>query len=115
MLHRFLLGLVPRDGVLADHRNGNRLDNRRANLRRCDRTTNPQNQGSRGGRSRHRGVTLDKSSQRWRASVVLNGRRHHLGYFEHELAAAAAASQFRAVHMPYSADARADEKEITVV
>lgn len=42
-MHRVLLGLKKRDGREIDHINRNRLDNRRANLRLCDRSSNMLN------------------------------------------------------------------------
>lgn len=42
-LHRFLLGLTKDDALIADHINGITTDNRRENLRICDRFQNAQN------------------------------------------------------------------------
>lgn len=41
-MHRQILGL--KHGECADHVNGNGLDNRRSNLRKCDHRQNPMNQ-----------------------------------------------------------------------
>lgn len=43
MLHRFILGLDPGDGRIADHINGDGLDNRRCNLRIVSAAQNLQN------------------------------------------------------------------------
>jgi hypothetical protein len=105
-LHRAVLGFRHRDNRRIDHINGDRLDCRKANLRLASVAQNAQNQGSRGGSSRFRGVTWDRSRQKWLAQAVVAGERHHLGRFDSELGAAAAAARFRAEHMPYSQEAR---------
>jgi hypothetical protein len=100
LLHRAIAQPAP--GGQVDHINGDRLDNRRANLRVVTNSGNAQNQGSRGGSSQYRGVTWLKRERRWRAQAVLNGRLHHIGTFADEHAAGAAAAAWRAQHMPYS-------------
>lgn len=77
-MHRFLLEAPP--GHEVDHRNGNRLDNRRENLRVCSRSENQCNRGkTRGNTSGFKGV--GKKGNRWRASIKARKRRHGLGYF----------------------------------
>jgi len=72
-LHRYLL---EHDLPETDHRNGDTLDNRRANLRPA--TAQQNRHGYRqllpGKSSRYRGVTWDKSRQRWKASLKHQGR-----------------------------------------
>lgn len=105
-LHRELLQVE--GGVQVDHLNRDRLDCRRSNLRVVTPQGNSQNTGSRAGSSsRYRGVCLFRRTGRWVASAQVNGRAHHLGYYENEDDAGAAAAAFRAIHMPYSAEARA--------
>jgi len=104
-LHREVLGLKHGDRRKVDHRNGDTLDNRRANLRIATVAQNAQNQGSRGGSSQYRGVTWDKSRRKWMATAMLDGRRRTIGRFGTEEEANAAAVEWRARHMPYSQEA----------
>jgi hypothetical protein len=76
-LHRFLTGWP-----LTDHRNGDGLDNRRANLRQATPQENARNATrNRKNTSGFKGVCWAKSHSKWRAKIGVNGRRRHLGYF----------------------------------
>lgn len=103
-LHRQLLGLVPGDGKVCDHINGDPLDNRRANIRVGTQAQNCQNCTAQAGR---RGVSFDSRPRRaerpWRARVG----KHWVGYFATEDEAAQAASDARRWLMPYSNEDRA--------
>lgn len=86
-LHRLLLDF-PQSAI--DHINGNRLDNRRCNLRLC---TNSQNQANREPMphgSRFKGVTVQKKTGRFESQIWFQNKRIYLGTFEHEEEAAAA-------------------------
>lgn len=90
-MHRLL---VP-GAKTVDHINRNRQDNRRSNLRACDRQEHARNtskhQRSRGTSSRFKGVCFRKDTGRWTAYInVDRGRRRYLGCFATEEAAAAA-------------------------
>ncbi len=98
-LHRALLGLVHGDGVLVDHLNRDRLDNRRANLRIASPLINAQNVTARSGSSRYRGVSWDRTAQRWRAYARAEGRLHGLGFYLTEMDAHCAVSHWRHAHM----------------
>jgi hypothetical protein len=103
LLHRALLGLTHGDGFEGDHINRDRLDNRRANLRKLPKNANQQNTPSkRGSSSIYRGVT--KHRNRWQAVVTTNGRRIHLGSFTDEHEAGRAALLGRQRYLPYSQD-----------
>lgn len=108
-LHRLVAGLPPVKGDdprEVDHRNGNKLDNRRANLRVVIHDGNMQNVGSNAGAtSRFRGVSWQMARGKWKACVQVNGTLHYLGLYEREEDAASVAAAFRREHMPYSADA----------
>lgn len=77
-LHR-LINKTP-DHLQTDHINGNRLDNRKENLRSC---TPKQNQGNSGrnknNTSGYRGVSGKRG--KWRAYISDSGRFIHIGTF----------------------------------
>lgn len=102
LLHRVVMRLVPGDGLEVDHRNGDRLDCTRGNLRVVPKIGNRQNITVRRGSSRFRGVSLYRRTGRWQAYVTVNWRRIPLGYFADEVAAAIAAEQARAELMPFA-------------
>lgn len=105
-IHRRIMGLDRGDPLVVDHINGDTLDNRRANLRVVTPAQNAQNQGSRGGSSRHRGVTWDRSRGKWLAHAQLNGRKVTLGRFADEDEAGAVAAEWRQRHMAYSTEGK---------
>ena len=78
-------------GLLPDHRNRNKLDNRRNNLRPATCLQNSANQSLRkDNRSGFKGVTWNKQQSRWKAQIRDAGKRLFLGYF-HDAAEAARA------------------------
>lgn len=81
LLHRLIIN--PPCEMMVDHINGNRLDNRKINLRivtpqqnainisrRCDNT------------SGHKGISWDKKSKKWHTYINIKTKRIHLGYFD---------------------------------
>lgn len=84
-MHREILN-APK-GVLVDHVNGNRLDNRRSNIRLCDKIENCQNRKPIRGK-KYKGVSFYKSRGNWTATIQVNGKRISLGYFKTEKEAA---------------------------
>lgn len=105
-LHRQILGLVPGDGLEGDHRDRDRLNCRRSNLRIVPgMSANRQNlPGQRNTSSAYRGVSFYKRDGTWQAYLRAKGKRVHLGYFETELGAAEAARAARLRLMPYAVD-----------
>ena len=76
-----------------DHINGDRTDNRLANLRVVTREQNQANaKRRRDNRSGFKGVRLYKPG-RWQARIVSGGRMKSLGYFDTPEAASAAYAQ----------------------
>lgn len=89
-LHRLIMGDPV--GIEIDHINGNKLDNRKGNLRLATRQQNAWNtcKNLRGGSSIYKGVTLHKANNRWRARITFNGKIKPLGLFKKEHHAAMA-------------------------
>lgn len=90
-MHRQLLGCVPGDGVLVDHRDENKLNNRRENLRQCTSAQNLRNRGlTRASTTGLKGVTWDKRKRRWKGTITVNYKTKNLGLFATPEAAHAA-------------------------
>lgn len=85
-LHRQIMNAQP--GEIVDHINGNPLDNRKENLRICTMRQNRQNSAKHQGRSRYKGVTMDRDQ--WRARIRIDGKLISLGHYESEQMAAIA-------------------------
>lgn len=65
-----------------DHINGNRSDNRIANLRLATARENSRNAGmSRNNTSGYKGVFWERGCGKWRASITVNRKTIHLGVF----------------------------------
>jgi hypothetical protein len=81
-LHRFIMGEPA--GRIVDHRNGDRLDNRKENLRVCGIGENNRNLGiSRRNTSGYKGVSYSKQHGKFRAYIHLEGgHQKHLGLFD---------------------------------
>jgi hypothetical protein len=85
-MHNLILGYA---GI--DHRNGNGLDNQRANLRPATQSQNVHNMRSYAASSSpFKGVSWDGQRQRWTARIFVGGRKRHLGRFTVEEDAARA-------------------------
>lgn len=94
-MHRFIVGAE--SGEFVDHRNGNGLDNRRGNLRRCTNQENQRNvvRSPRQKRGGFKGVR--PSNGRWAAYIRAGKRGNdgksktlHLGTFDEQVDAARA-------------------------
>jgi hypothetical protein len=101
-MHREILGLKHGyPGMVGDHLNGVRLDNRRTNLRVVTMRENGQNKPSyKGSSSKYRGVHWYTSMGVWRVAIMVDGHRTVVGYFHNEHEAGEAAAAFYREHMP---------------
>ena len=94
-MHQLIMGRAP-IGMEIDHINGNRLDNRRCNLRFVTHQQNIFNTKRRIAAvpgvnpSKYKGVTWRNDRGKWRSTITVNGKRLYLGLFDSEEAAALA-------------------------
>lgn len=87
-LHRLL---VPNaNDLFVDHKNGDKLDNRKVNLRTATREQNIANTSKAWGKSDYRGVSWHKGENRWHSRISYYGQRIWIGSFATELEAAKA-------------------------
>ena len=95
LLHRLVIGAEK--GEVIDHINGDKLDNRRENLRRTTHQRNAQNlQGAqKNNKLGLRGVWQCRKTGRFRAAATINGKKKYAGYFDTPDEAAAAAAALR--------------------
>lgn len=81
LLHRLVVGA--KRGEIVDHVNGDKLDNRRGNLRICTHVENTQNRGpSKTNSSGFKGVWFDPRRKKFRANVRAQNKKHSLGSFD---------------------------------
>lgn len=79
MMHRRIIGA--RKGLHVDHRDGNKLNNTRSNLRECTSAQNACNRAA--ARSNRLGLKgVWSSGKKFCASIKINGARVYLGTFQ---------------------------------
>jgi hypothetical protein len=87
-MHREVIGASALE--LVDHINHDTLDNRRANLRLCNRRQNQANQRMVStNTSGFKGVSLDKRNNKWRARIRVDGKTRHISMHNEAVCAAA--------------------------
>ena len=87
MMHRVIMD--PPEGVFVDHRNRNKLDNRRSNLRLCTKSQNNMNQSKRrDNTSGYVGVCWFKPRKKWRVEIRVEGKRIFVGSYANKIEAA---------------------------
>ncbi len=95
LMHRQIMN--PPDGMVVDHIDGNGLNNQRSNLRIL---TQSQNLGRASlcaaNTSGFKGVTFDRQTGRWKASIQSNGKMINIGRFD-DIAEAARARDEMAI------------------
>lgn len=95
-LSRFIMN-APR-GVHVDHIHGNKLDNRKAELRLCTNQQNCFNRGiNKNNKSGFKGVSWHKQASKWVANIVVSRKQICLGFFDdiNDAAAAYAAGSLK--------------------
>lgn len=95
-MHRQIMGEP--EGMEVDHENGDKLDNRRLNLRVATRNQNQQNTGiPKNNTSGYKGVSWNTQVKKWKAclQVQINGKRKtvYLGHYHNPVEGAKAYNQ----------------------
>ena len=80
LMHRFIKE-TPK-GLETDHINGNKLDNRRENLRNVTHSQNQMHSRiPKNNTSGVKGVSWDKKNKKWMVQIKINQRNIHLGRY----------------------------------
>ena len=85
-LHRYIMGVTD-PKIFVDHEDHDRLNNRKNNLRVCERT---QNQWNRKPRGKFKGITYIPRKDKWQVRLRANGVVYNLGYYKDPVEAAKA-------------------------
>lgn len=79
------------EGLETDHINGNKLDNRKENLRKVTQSQNQANRKKGKNKSSiYKGVIWHKRRNHWLAQITINRKKIYLGSFNNEIDAAKA-------------------------
>lgn len=92
-MHRYIISLKQElsKEILVDHKDGDALNNLSENLRVCNKQQNQHNQKSHiNSTSKYKGVSFDKSRNKWRVNICFNYKVKGVGRFETEIEAAQA-------------------------
>lgn len=88
-IHRLIMNTPV--GLVTDHINNNKLDNRKANLRICSHAQNVRNNRPQSkSTSRYKGVYWRKDRNKWVARIKQHGKTISLGHYTNESEAALA-------------------------
>ena len=81
-LHRFILGLTSENELIIDHKNNNRYDNRKQNLRLANKQLNGINRDvNKNNLLGTKGVSLSKNKKKYEARIMINGKNIFLGSY----------------------------------
>lgn len=81
-LHRLIMGA--KRFQIIDHKNGNKLDNRKCNLRFATKSQNCMNSIKKNKLKKYKGVWWDKSRSKWCAEIMMNYKKIYIGRFDSE-------------------------------
>ena len=97
-LHRMIMNTPT--VLIVDHIDYNGLNNKKSNLRNCNKSDNSHNQRQhKTNTSGVRGVSYFPDYKQYKAQIVLNGVRHDLGFYETKEEATEVVDKFRKTHI----------------
>lgn len=91
---KYLHKMIKPSSEVVDHINGDKLDNRRSNLRVVTRSLNRVNSKMQRNKSGFRGVYWRPDRNHWIARMNAGGKYHYIGSFKTKLEAAMAWDKF---------------------
>lgn len=85
-IHRLVMGLPvnfdDNNPLIAEHKDGNRKNNRKSNLRICEKKINPMNCGIYSNNiSGHKGISWCERLQKYQVNLQCNKINHYLGVY----------------------------------
>jgi len=89
-MHHEVMDGKPPYGYETDHIDSNGINNQKRNLRNVTRSQNQMNLYHSRGNSQYKGVVWEKSHNKWKAQIGLDGTSTNLGRFDSEEDAARA-------------------------
>ena len=96
-MHRLIMNTP--EGMEVDHKNGNRLDNRKSNMRNCTTKENCYNRGkNRNNKTGFKCVFRTEDSKKFKARVKFNGKNINLGNYDTASEAAKAYNDWAIKH-----------------
>lgn len=89
LMHRLIMNTP--ENLETDHKDLNKLNNQRSNLRTCTSAQNRRNTGiKRNNKSGYKGVSWDKGVKKWRAQIKFKENKLYIGIFDNPIDAASA-------------------------
>lgn len=85
-MHVFILG--KQDGTQVDHRDQDKLNNQRSNLRRCTNVQNGQNRKIQNHSTAFKGVHFLRATGKFQCHINVNKKQNYLGSFDDPIEAA---------------------------